>query len=72
MRKLRALPAILILTLIFIGLIIGFFVTGYSELLFIAVLIGIFDFIYICLSIGLIIGVTKMIYKGVTTGDWHD
>ena len=71
MRSMRALSTILILSLIGIGLIIGFFVTGNTGLLFAAIVLGVIDTIFICLSLDLILGVAKMIYKGLKTGEWY-
>ena len=56
-----------VLTLIFIGLIIGFFVTGYAGLLFIAGFVGLIDLIIICA----IFEPLKAYIKYLCTGEWE-
>ena len=59
-----------LLTVIVIGLVIGFFSTGYIELLYIAIFCGVFDFIIIAAIHEPLVEYVKFLYKGLKTGDW--
>lgn len=67
----RTIGSIVLFTLIFIGLIIGFFVTGYTELLFIAIFIGLFDIVFIGIIHEPLMEFIKYLQKGLKTGEWE-
>ena len=67
----RIIVIAFILTVIVVCLLIGFFATWHIELLYIAIFLGLIDFIIICAISKPLKDYIKYLYKGLKTGDWE-